>query len=153
MPVIYIDESGIDKFMDREYARAPRGERVIGFIPGRRYKRVNVIGAQCGGKALAPLVYGWTTDAEWFETWFCDWLLPQSPMGSIFVMDNASWHNKKRLRQLAAARSCYIIFQPKYSPDKTPIEHLWANLKKWLRNFASHSLSIQDNIYHYFQLD
>jgi len=34
---VYIDETGIDTYLYREYACAPRGKKVIGKIRGRKY--------------------------------------------------------------------------------------------------------------------
>jgi len=37
------------------------------------------------------------------------------------------------LRQYAAAYKATIIFLPPYPPDYSRIEHIWANLKRFLR--------------------
>jgi transposase len=50
-------------------------------------------------------------------------------------MDNASFHPKKTLRIIAEAYGHRIVFLPAYSPDKNPIENLWANLKKMVAFF------------------
>jgi hypothetical protein len=41
--LVYIDESGIDKFMSREYGWALKGQKVIGEISGKRYARENFV--------------------------------------------------------------------------------------------------------------
>ncbi|MDR2645725.1 MAG: transposase, partial [Holosporaceae bacterium] len=38
------------------------------------------------------------------------------------VLDNASFHNRKRTKLLKDA-GCSLIFLPPYSPDLNPIEH------------------------------
>ena len=37
--IAYVDETGLDTFYDREYAYAPRGKRVEGLVPGRKFQR------------------------------------------------------------------------------------------------------------------
>lgn len=37
-PVVSIDETGIDRYLYRPYAGAPRGEKVYGKISGRRFE-------------------------------------------------------------------------------------------------------------------
>jgi len=88
--------------------------------------------------------------AHKFEDWFCDFLLPETHKGDVILLDNASWHNKKRLREYAWAYKVIIIFLPPYSPDYSPIENVWANMKRFLCNYCQHFNSIQDAVYWYF---
>ena len=74
--------------------------------------------------------YSGTTGHIVFETWFVQMLLPVLPSGSTIIMDNASFHRKKVLAELAKANNCNILFLLPYSPDYNPIEKVWANLKK-----------------------
>jgi len=85
-----------------------------------------------------------------FEDWFCDYLLPLTQKGDTIVMDNASYHNKIRLRKYAWIYKVKIIFLPPYSPDLNPIEQIWANLKRFLRNYGKMFQSIEYGIYWYF---
>jgi len=65
--------------------------------------------------------YGGTTDHLVFETWFEKMLLVGSPAGRTFVMDNASFHRKHVLNELARRVNCAVVFLPAYSPDYNPI--------------------------------
>ena len=42
---IYIDQSGINKYLHREHGRASRGEKVYGAVSGDRYHRESFIAA------------------------------------------------------------------------------------------------------------
>jgi len=140
----------VSKFCFREYARALRGKRVHGFVPGKKFARVNVVAGYCDGRVLGEFCYTGSTTSAKFEAWFCDFLLPETRKGDVIVMDNASFHNKKRLRKYAWVYKVTIIFLPPYSPDYNPIEHVWANMKRFLRNTKQHFYSCQSAIYWYF---
>ena len=138
--------------MHREKGRAPRGDKVKKKHPGRRFKRRNVIAGLCGDKILAQCTYGWTTDGARYAEWFEWCLVPLLKLSSVIIMDNASFHIHNVLETIAEAYGHRILWLPAYSPDKNPIEHLWANMKKWLRSFSQNYSTIQRAIFEYFQL-
>ena len=65
-------------------------------------------------------------------------------------LDNASFHRKRVLYEIAERMGFILIFLPKYSPDKNSIEHTWANMKRWLRSHAKEFATIKEAIYYYF---
>lgn len=119
--------------MPREYGRSPSGERVYMPVSGRRVKKLNVIAGLLNGKLICPTTYDWNTNAAWFLEWLEWFLLPLLTIGSVIILDNASFHRKTAVYRIAASYGCRVIFLPPYSPDKNPIEKSWANLKNWLR--------------------
>ena len=131
--LVYVDETGIDEYLYREYARAPRGQKVVGVVSGKKFKRTNIVAGKCGNRIIAPFQYSGSTDSILFEFWFEHIFLKELPEGFFIVMDNASFHRKTILLEKAAARGCHIIFLPPYSPDLNPIENFWAWLKGTLR--------------------
>lgn len=139
--------------MTRQYGRAPRGKRVIVPQPGRRFKRVNVIAGRRSRdkKILAPTLYSWNTCAAWFLVWFEFYLCPLLKPGTIIVLDNARFHKRKEVTEIARFYDCVVAWLPKYSPDLNPIEKCWACLKNWLRLHSSSFPRIQNVIFAYFQ--
>ena len=147
-----MDECGIDTYLYREYGYAPRGQQVLGRISGRTYKRCGIVAAKMGDKILAPFQYSGTMNSRLFEQWFSEQLLPSLEKGTVIVMDNASFHCKKRLVSAAQNADCKLLFLPPYSPELNPIEHFWAWLKRFLRKFLSSVPSFDDALFAAFQL-
>ena len=143
---------GIDSFIHRQKARAVRGKRVYGKIPGKRYKRTNIVAAKCGNEILAPLEYKGTTDHILFEWWFVTMLLPILALGSVIILDNASFHRKKILKELAEKTGHTIVFLPPYSPDYNLIEKYWAWLKAHLKKIIKNYTDLSDAIRACFEL-
>jgi transposase len=149
--IVYIDESGIDEYCHRTYARARIGRKVYGEIPGRKFERTNILAGLKAGKILEPLEYSGTTDSALFEFWLENRLLPTLDKGSVIVLDNASFHRKSTLFDIVERMECTLIYLPPYSPDLNPIEHVWANMKNFLRNYMGNFGSLSEALSDYFQ--
>jgi transposase len=150
---VYLDESGIDRFLHREYARSPRGTQVISDIKGNKYQRVSMIAAQCKKAILAPFVFTGTTDANVFNAWLKDQLVPQLRAGQVVVMDNYSIHKTKETQKIIQNAGCTILFLPPYSPDLNPIENTWAIIKRRIRNLQKTITDFHQAINQAFQND
>jgi transposase len=149
---IFVDESGLNRYYRREMGRAKRGVKVQDKKTGQRFSRTNIIAGVCGTNHLAVRCYNQSTTADFFEEWF-EWeLLSVVPEGSVIVMDNASFHKKNKLHEIAAKYNVFVLFLPPYSPEFNPIEKSWANLKRWLKDNISHFPSLEFAVEWYFDL-
>ena len=149
----YVDECGIQGFLHREYAYAPRGEKVYDSVSGKKYRRTNIVAAKRGKEIIAPWQYDCSMNAMLFEEWFEQKLIPELSEYSVIVMDNASFHRKKRLYAIAEKHHMILIFLPPYSPELNPIEHEWANMKRWLKYNLHRFDTLDDAISYYFKVD
>jgi transposase len=140
----YIDESGINQYLCREYGYALRGIKLYGKIPG-------MAAAKCGDEITGRYEYTCNMNSKLFELWFSEVLLKLIPTGSVIILDNASWHRKKVLKKLAEAADCRVIFLPPYSPDFDPNEKVWAALKKFIRNYMRYFPSFNHAVFAFFQ--
>ena len=131
---MYVDECGINQCLYRAHGRAPRGEKIIAKISGKKFKRTNIVAGICQGEWIAPLTYFCTTDSILFEFWFENCLLKEVKPGCVIVLDNATFHKKSVLPRLAEQRGCTVLFLPPYSPELNPIEKKWAWIKRKLRD-------------------
>jgi transposase len=127
--IVYIDETGFDSYLSREYGRSKRGTKITGLVSGRKFRRTSLVAAKVRKEIIAPLQYDGTMNGSLFEFWFQHMLLPALPENSVIVMDNASFHRKTRLFSLIEETSHRIIFLPPYSPELNPIEKFWGWLK------------------------
>ena len=149
---MYVDETGIDQYLYRPYARSARGQPVFGKISGKKYKRTSIVAGLCLKNIVAPLQYSGTMDSVLFEFWFKTVLLPCLESGSVIVMDNARFHRKSTLTEIACHAECHVLFLPPYSPDLNPIENFWAWLKARLRKILPSFDSLNDAMTDCFNL-
>ena len=151
---VFVDESGLNREYRRMYARAKRGVKVHEKRPGKRVKKTNIIAGLLygvsGKRHVAVRDYEHSTNSEFFEDWF-EWeLLAAIPENSIIVMDNASFHRKNKLIEIAGRYGVCVLFLPPYSPEFNPIEKSWANFKAWLSHNGAHFPSIDLAVLFYF---
>ncbi|MDM8565450.1 transposase [Candidatus Halobeggiatoa sp. HSG11] len=107
----------------RDYGWAPKGEKIFGCRKGKREKNINIIAALNGHTIIAPLMYESTTNADLFNVYLEECLLPAVKLGQIIIMDNASFHKSIETESLIGEAGCYLLFLPAYSPELNPIEH------------------------------
>ena len=130
LPVVYIDETGMDRYLYRPYARAPRGEKVYEKISGRHFERTSIVAGQVDREFIAPMIYKESMTSNFFVEWFKTQLLPALKTTDVIVMDNASFHSKNILDELCIQDKYFFLPLPPYSPDLNPIEQAWDILKK-----------------------
>lgn len=150
--ICWVDQCGVDKYYHRRYGRSLRGKKIYANVPGKRYKRTNIIAGYLDGKVIAPFQYDGTTDSDLVEGWFEEYLLPAIPKGTIIPIDSASFHRKNVLRDIVEDAECCLISLPTYSPDLNKIEYaVWANMKNHLRNYSINFMSLDEALMDYFQ--
>jgi len=88
-----------------------------------------------------------------FEQWFSQCLLPNLPEHAVIVMDNASFHRKKKLNILARKAHLSLLFLPPYSPELNPIEHFWSWIKGRLQKMLPVYSSFDDALFDIFQVN
>ena len=90
--------------------------------------------------------------ADFFELWFEEHLIPELDEDVVIILDNASFHRKKRLYDLAEQYNRTLSFLPPYSPELHPIEHFWHWLKKTTSDILKFSADFDSAIFTAFQL-
>lgn len=150
--IVYVDEMGINKYLYREFAQTKRGIHITEKVSGKKFERKNIVSGICEGKWIAPMQYTGTTDSDLFEYWFEHCLLKEVPDEATIILDNATFHKKSVLSQLAEAIGVKVLFLPPYSPNLNPIEKKWAWLKNMLRNILPNHCSFDSALCTIFQV-
>ena len=128
-PVVYIDESGFAHDMPRLHGYASRGRRCPGLHDWHARGRINVIGAFLAGILLSVGLTTSNVDADIFNLWLEQDLLPKLPPGAVLVLDNASFHKRADTESLITGAGHILEYLPPYSPDLNRIEPVWAIAK------------------------
>src|SRR5512135_1391509 len=122
--------------MTRTYGRAPRGQRVVGSVPGH-WKSVTLISGLRLSGVEAPLAFEGATDAPTFESYVEQSLAPQLGPGDVVIWDNLKPHQAPEPRRAVERAGARLVPLPPYSPDLTPIEEMWSKVKEFLRSAAA----------------
>jgi transposase len=133
--IVFFDESGMgnDERPLRGYSK--KGELCIGKKPAFSSGKINMLAGLCNNKIIEPLIYEGNCTAALVEEWFSKFLFPSIKQGSVIIMDNAAFHRKNILQNMAKEFGCTIKFLPPYSPDINDIEPWWAVIKSYARKF------------------
>lgn len=127
--IAYVDESGFSHESTRSHGYATIGERCFGKFNWGAKGRTNAIGALMNGLLITVTLFQFNVNADVFHAWMTKDLLPKIPVGTVIVMDNASFHKRNDIVNSIQQAGCIAEFLPPYSPDLNPIEHTWAQLK------------------------
>ena len=148
--LVFIDESGFEPEHNCVYAWAKKGKKVFGDRTGKKGKRLNLITARKKGEKnlIAPMLFTGSVQASTFEQWLSIYLLPELNQPAILIMDNASIHRKRVIKEIVEAAGHQVLFLPKYSPDLNDIEHDFSALKR-ARMYANPGTSIDEIIRNY----
>ena len=75
-------------------------------------------------------------NADVFESFVEQVLVPALKPGDVVVMDNLSSHKRARTRELIEGAGAELAFLPPYSPDLNPIEMVFSKVKQRLRSLS-----------------
>jgi transposase len=131
--LVFIDESGVNLSQTRTEGRAPRGERVIDHVPGRRWETHSIIAGLRTTGIVAPMVIPGAMNTDSLRVWVQTVLAPELRRGDIVVWDNLGIHTDPDVAAAIVARGARLEFLPPYSPEFNPIEEAWSKMKGILR--------------------
>lgn len=138
--LVFLDETGAKTNMARTHGYAPRGQRLEGAVPYRRWQTTTFVGALRAEGFLAPLVVDGAITGELFEAYVRRVLLPELRAGDVVVLDNLSCHRRAGVREALEGKGCTLLLLPAYSPDLNPIEMAFSKLKRLLRKAAARTV-------------
>ncbi|MGE3920575.1 MAG: transposase, partial [Gammaproteobacteria bacterium] len=115
---------------------------------GKRFARESFIAGLKNKHLIAPFCYQGTMDTMLFN-----FLLPNTSVDDVIVMDNATFHKSNSTKQIITNAGCEILYLPPYSPDLNPIEKYWANLKVKIKQNVEKFNTLAESIDYAFKLD
>ena len=122
--------------MIRLRGRAPVGKRLVAKVPHGHWKTTTLIAALCTAGIRCSTVVDGAVNADVFEAFVGQVLVPQLRAGDVVVLDNLSSHKRAATRALIEAAGATLLFLPPYSPDLNPIEMVFSKIKQLLRSMA-----------------
>jgi transposase len=138
--LVFLDETAAKTNMARTHGYAPKGQRLEGEAPYRRWQTTTFLGALRSGGFIAPLVVDGAMTSELFLAYVKQVLVKELKEGDVVVMDNLSCHTQKAVREALEGAGFRVEYQPPYSPDLNPIELAFSKLKRLLRKAAARSV-------------
>jgi len=85
--LVFIDETGVNLAMTRNYGRGVGGERVYDDRPGNKGKNVTLIGAMSDEGLIATMTFPGSLNTTSFLVFIEQILLPQLWIGAIVVIN------------------------------------------------------------------
>lgn len=135
----WLDETGVQLNLTREYGRAVPGQRIIEGVPSNYGSNYTVLATLGVDGVQAPFVLEGALNGERFSLYVEKVLAPTLRPGDILVMDNLPIHKVGGIQQLVEACGARIEFLSPYSPDFNPIERCWSKIKTYLRKAKARS--------------
>ena len=120
--IVYLDESNFASDMPRTYGYATKGQRCYGLQDWNAKGRINVIGALLVGGLLTVGLTDSNVDADIFNLWLEQDLIPKLAAHSVIVMDNATFHKRADTKHMIKNVGHRLAYLPPYSPDLNSIE-------------------------------
>jgi transposase len=138
--LVFLDETAAKTNMARTHGYAPRGQRLAGQVPYRRWQTTTFLGAMRADGFLAPLVVDGAMTSELFLAYVERVLIKELRPGDVVVMDNLKCHTQTAVRAALEAAGFRVEYLPPYSPDCNPIELAFSKLKRLLRRGAARTV-------------
>jgi transposase len=104
------------------------------FFANLRYRKTTtLVAGLCLSGMVAPMVLNGPINGDWFEGHIEQILVPTLKPGDTVIMDNLSSHKRLSVKMSIEAAGAKLLFLPPYSPDFSPIEKAFSELKANLR--------------------
>lgn len=130
---VFVDESGAQTTMSREYGRAPKGQRVYDTVPGGHWHTTTLVGSLRRDGGTTCMTLEGALDGMAFVAYIQQVLVPTLRAGDIVVWDNLSSHRAALAREAIEAVGAKLCPLPSYSSDFNPVEQMGSKIKQFLK--------------------
>lgn len=139
--MVVLDELGANVGLTPTHARAPRNEPAYDRAPGNHGANHTTLAVLTPAGLVAAMTVRGAADALTVEAFVRELVVPLLRPGQILVLDNVATHKGDGLRRLVEGAGCQLRFLPAYSPDLSPIEEAFAQLKALLRRAKARTVA------------
>jgi len=134
--LVFLDEMGILLGIMRMMARSLEGSLAYDFNGVYRGKRINFVGAMSLEKVISVRPLEKSLNGELFKKFVREDLVPNLWSGAGVVMDNLTSHKVEGVKEMIEGVGAQVIYLSAYSCEFNPIEHLWSEIKAFVRRFS-----------------
>ena len=134
--LVFIDETWTKTNMAPLRGWAPQGERLHAKVPYGHWNTMTFIAALRRDRIEAPWLLDRPINGNRFLAYVEHVLVPSLRHGDVVIADNLQSHKRRDVRAALRRVGAKLLFLPKYSPDRNPIEQVFAKLKHLLRKAA-----------------
>jgi transposase len=134
---VFLDATGPHPALTRRYGWAPHDQRASGSVPRHHGQNTPVVVALTPDGRPAPWRIEGAMNTATFAWYLREPLAPQRQPGPGVGRENLSAHQAESLRAAIAARGGEVLFLPPSSPDFTPIEPVFSQIKASLRGLGA----------------
>lgn len=120
--LVFIDETWAKTNMAPLRGWAPKGQRLHAKVPYDHWRTMTFLAALRCDRIDSPCVLDQPINADSFEAYVEQYLVPTLSPGDIVIMDNLSSHKRSAIRTAIRRVGARLLFLPPYSPDLKPIE-------------------------------
>lgn len=122
--------------MTRLWGWGPEGQRIVESVPHGHWMTTTFLAAMRSTGLFAPLVIDGALNGDLFRAYVQQQLAPQLKSGDIVLMDNLPSHKVSGVAEAIRSAGAELVYLPPYSPDKNPIENVFAKVKGEIRKRA-----------------
>jgi transposase len=131
--LLFLDESHTKTNMSPAYGWGLKTERVVERVPHGHWKTLSVIAALTLAGMRAVETFDGSINGERFLQWVRNQLAPILRQGDTVFMDNLRTHKIRGVREAIEAVGAKVRYLPPYSPDLSPIEPSFNQLKSRIK--------------------
>lgn len=138
--LVFLDESGVNTNLTRQYGRAKGKERVKDSAPLNTPKTTTILSSvRIDGTTVAKFLTR-PMNGDLFLDYIQHDLVPSLHAGDLVIMENLRCHKVKGVKEAIQQAGAHVLYLPPYSPDLNPIEMMWSKLKAILRKVKARSV-------------
>ena len=145
--IISIDETSIDSHICNNYGWSKKGKMIVNTIKNPKIRYSLILDINCNKIIHKKIIKG-SVNGETFLEFIKDLVKKlQTNNNSYILLDNARIHHYKKLKDFIKTKpKIKLIYNIPYTPETNPIEHVFNDIKKKLKDKKVNNDNLIDEI-------